>query len=153
ETIPFTLAIPKSAATTRAPIVFYQHGQPGNAEDEVPRAARRGLAKAGFAVVGFTDVANREIIPDGDVAALNTDAFVVLLGSHDMPDYLSLLTHAEQLAFLRFVPELDAVDVLPLGAPDGTPELDPGKPLSYLGISQGSVHGVGLLAFAPEIHA
>jgi hypothetical protein len=76
-----------------------------------------------------------------------------LLGSHNLPDYLSLLTHAEQLSFIRMLSTLGSIDVLPLGAPDGTPDLDPSQPLGYFGISQGSVHGTGLLAFAPEIHA
>jgi hypothetical protein len=70
-----------------------------------------------------------------------------------MPDYLGLLPHAEQLAFLRLIPQLATVDVLPIDSADGVPELDPEQPLGYLGISQGSVHGVGFLAVAPEIHA
>jgi hypothetical protein len=152
-TLDFTLALPKSAISTQAPLIMYQHGQPGNAETEVPIAAARGLAAAGFAVIGFTDVANREIIPTGDISVLNAQALVTLATEHDLPDYLSLLTHADQLAFLRMIPTLGSVDVLPLGAPDGIPDLDPGAPLGYLGTSQGSIHGMGLLAFAPEIHA
>lgn len=152
-TLDFTLALPKSAVTTPAPIVVYQHGQPGNAPNEVPGAARRGLAKAGFAVIGFTDVANREIIPNADITQLNVQALAVLLTDHDLPDYLSLLTHADQLSFLKMMPTLGSVDVLPVGAPDGLPDVNATAPLGYLGISQGSVHGIGLMAFAPEIHA
>jgi hypothetical protein len=152
-TLAFTLAVPKSAATAPAPIVVYQHGQPGNALAEVPNAARRGLAKAGFAVVGFTDVANRDVIPNGDIVQLNVQALATLLVDHDLPDYLSLLTHADQLAFLKMVRTLGSVDVLPVGSPDGLPDLDASAPLGYLGISQGSVHGIGLMAFAPEVHA
>ena len=151
--INFTLALPKTALSGAAPIVIYQHGQPGNAETEVLRAARRGLAKAGFAVLGFTDVVNREIIPSGDIVALNLQALLTLIAQQDLPDYLSLATHAEQLALLRLIPTLNKLDVLPLGAPDGRPDLDPEAALGYLGISQGSTHGLGLLAFAPEIHA
>jgi hypothetical protein len=151
--LPFTLALPKAAQTKAVPIVLYQHGQPGNAETEVPRAARRGLAHAGFAVLGFSDVVNREIIPNGDIAALNLQAFLTLITRQDLPDYLSLETHAEQLAMLRMLPTLHDLDVLPLGAPDGRPDLDPTAPVRYLGISQGSTHGLGILAFAPEIRA
>jgi hypothetical protein len=150
--IPFTLALPKRASGA-APLIIYQHGQPGSAENEVPWAARNALAKAGFAVIGFTDIVNREVIPTGDVEALNTMAFLILLDSHALPDYLSLLTHVDQLAFLRMIPTLTSIDELPLGAPDGIPDLDLNAPLGYLGISQGGVHGSGLLAFAPEIHA
>ena len=151
--LPFTLALPKTAAASPAPVIMYQHGQPGSAEDEVPRAASRGLARAGFAVIGFTDVVNREIIPDGDIVSLNLQAVLTLLAQQDLPDYLSLQTHAEQLALLRLIPSLETIDVLPVGAPDGRPDLDSSAPLGYLGISQGSTHGLGLLAFAPEIHA
>jgi hypothetical protein len=134
--------------------VFYQHGQPGSAEEEVRRAAAdRGLAKAGFAVIGFTDVVNRVIIPDGNLATLNTDTYVTFVTYNKMPDYLELLTNAEQLAFLRVIPRFEALDVFPLGAPDGTPDVDPKKPLAYFGLSQGATHGIGMLAFAPEIHS
>jgi hypothetical protein len=150
--IPFTLALPKSPAGA-APIIMYQHGQPGSSEKEVPQIAREGFAKAGFAVIGFTDFANRVVIPDGNLVTLNTNALITLLGSKNLPDYLSLLTHAEQLSFVRMLSTLDSIDVLPFGAPDGMPDLDPTRPIGYFGISQGSVHGTGLLAFAPEIHA
>jgi hypothetical protein len=149
--IAFTLALPKGAGP--APIILYQHGQPGSSEKEVPSTAREGLAKAGFAVIGFTDFANREVIPDGNIVKLNTDALTKLLTMHQLPDYLGLLTHAEQLAFVRMLPTLDSIDVLPLGAPDGKPDLDPSQPLGYFGISQGSIHGSGLMAFTPEIHS
>jgi hypothetical protein len=152
-TLGFTLALPKSAATTPAPIVMYQHGQPGNAPTEVPNAAHRGLAKAGFATIGFTDVANRDVIPNGQIVQLNVQAFATLLTDNDLPDYLSLLTHADQLSFLKMLPTLGTMDVLPIGAPDGVPDLNASAPLGYLGISQGSVHGTGLMAFAPEVHA
>jgi hypothetical protein len=151
QAIPFILALPKGDGP--APVIMYQHGQPGSSEREVPQLAREGLAKAGFAVIGFTDYANRVVIPDGSIVKLNTDALTNLLTKHQLPDYLSLLTHAEQLAFIRMISTLDKVDVLPLGSPDGKPDIDPTLPLGYFGISQGSFHGTGLLAFAPEIHA
>jgi hypothetical protein len=40
-----------------------------------------------------------------------------------------------------------------MGAADGSPDVDTAASLGYLGISQGSVHGIGLMAFAPEVHA
>jgi hypothetical protein len=147
--IPFTLILPKGNGP--APLVMYQHGQPIGAS-ELVRAAEV-LAKSGFALIGFTDIVNREVIPTGDVAALNRDALLTLIVSKRLPDYLELLTHAEQLSFLRMIPTMGSVDVLPLGAPDGKPDIDPSRPLGYIGISQGSIHGIGLLALAPEIHA
>ncbi len=151
----FTLALPEAAANGPVPIVMYQHGQPGHADGEVQWAAGKGLADAGFALVGFTDIADREYTmgkADG-LATFSQKVFSTVVFQQRLPDWVMELDTAEQLAFLRLIPKLSSVDVWPLGAPDGTPELDPSAPLGYLGISHGSSHGVGLLAFAPEIHA
>lgn len=149
ERIRFTLALPRTALDSPAPLVMYQHGNPGSAEAEVPIVAQQGLAADGFAVLGFTDVLSREISSDGATAYLQL--FSDLLLTQRMPDYLSRLTLAEQLAFLRLIPQLSSIDLLPLGAPDGRPDLDPTQPLAYLGISAGGQHGAGLVAFAPEL--
>lgn len=153
--VPFIMALPKAALSGPVPLMMYQHGQPGNAQDEVPPTARESIAKLGIALIGFTDVANRDIIPNGDVNSLNTQALTTLLGSHALPDYLSVLTIADQLSFVRMLTSLNTspLDALPLGAPDGQPDVDAASPLTYLGISQGATHGVGLLPYAPEIHA
>jgi hypothetical protein len=150
--IPFVLALPKAAASAPVPIVIYQHGTPGSAEAEVPLVAR-GLAAAGFAVIGFTDIPNRELTHGTDAAAYATAIFTTFLTQKRAPDYLSLLPNAEQLALIRLIPALGSIDVLPIGAEDGKPELDVNAPLGYFGISQGSIRGVGLVAYTPEIHA
>ena len=148
---PFTLALPNAALHAPVPVVMYQHGHPGSAEKEVPIVAAEGLAAEGFAVLGFTDLLNREIAPDG--ASAYVQLFLDLMLRRRMPDYLSLLTLSEQLAFLRLLPTLGSFDVLPVDQPDGRPEVDPRQSLGYLGISGGAQQGVGLLAFAPEIRA
>src|SRR6185295_15529772 len=51
------------------------------------------------------------------------------------------------------IPALANLDVLPLGAPDGVPDLDVAAPLTYHGISEGANNGQGLLAYTPEIRA
>jgi hypothetical protein len=137
---------------------MHQHGNPGSAQDEVVSYARsRGLAEAGFAVIGFTDNLNREVsgeIEDGDEAILAqiSAIFSALLESRTLPDYW-VQTNAEQLAFLRMFEELTTLDELPLGSPDGFPDLDLSLPLAYVGISQGANHGLALLAYAPEVRA
>jgi hypothetical protein len=155
--VPFTLALPRSAESAPAPIVFYQHGNPGNAEDEVPSQARRFLGDAGFAVIGFTDILNRELSPGAtspeaailaQVLALLTD----LLDNSKVPDYWAE-TNAEQIAFLRLIQALSSLDVLPVGAPDGQPDLDLAAPLAYMGISQGANHAPAFLPYAPELRS
>lgn len=148
--VPFTLALPKAALDAPVPLTMYQHGNPGSAEAEVPSNARRSLAAAGFAVMGFTDTLNREI--GSDVAAQTTAVFFGILQRRAVPDYW-VETSAEQLAFIRAIQGMGAVDVLPIGAPDGVPDLDLTAPLTYVGISEGANNGSGLLAYTPEIRA
>jgi len=145
----FVLALPRSAATDGfAPLIMYQHGNPGSAESEVPGSAEAFLAQEGFAVGGFTDVLNRNWPTTDDQ---NFFIFGILLFTGDVVD-LYLQTYAEQMAFLRLLRSLDTLDVLPVGAPDGIPDLDP-TAISYEGISNGSNHGQAFLAYAPEIRA
>ncbi|MCG8592627.1 MAG: hypothetical protein MJE66_25330, partial [Proteobacteria bacterium] len=154
--VPFTLALPASAGSQPAPIVLYQHGNPGSSEDEVPRQARRFLGEADFAVIGFTDILNREVAPgpgtdEERIEQQVLNIFGLLVGFAALPDHW-VETRAEQLAFLRFVQEgLGDLDVLPLGAPDGVPDLAVDEPLAYFGISEGGNNGQGFLAYAPEV--
>lgn len=149
QSVPFVLALPAAAATEgRAPLVMYQHGSPGSAEAEVPNAARRFLAEAGFAVGGFTDPPNR-IAPTSEELTFAILANVLLNG--ESPDWY-VQTYGEQMAFLRALQSLGDLDLLPLGAPDGVPDLDPSA-IVYEGISYGSNHGQAFLAYAPDIRA
>lgn len=153
--IPFVLAIPKSAVEHPAPITMHQHGNPGSLE-EVVGAGRRFLGAANFAAAGFTDILNREVAPSGTSAERETaqtlDVLTNLLFNQRLPEHW-VETKAEQLAFLRMLPTFGSIDVLPLGAPDGIPDLDAAAPLTYHGISEGANNGQGLVAYAPEIRA
>lgn len=142
----FVLAIPSSAETTPAPIIMYQHGTPGSA-DEVLGQARNFAGE--FAMIGFTDMLNR----DFDGFLFSERIFLDALANRAFPDTVHHIAIAEQLAFIKLIGELRDLDVLPVGNPDGEPDLDVDAPLSYIGISQGSNHGVGLLPYAPEIRA
>lgn len=154
--VPFVLALPAAARNAPVPVIMHQHGNPGSME-EVVTNARRFLAGAGFAVIGFTDILNREVAPgpgtpEERIAAQVTDIVVNLLLNHRIPDHWAE-TKAEQLAFVRMIGTMGDLDVLPLGAPDGVPDLDVAAPLGYHGISEGANNGQGLLAYAPEIRA
>jgi hypothetical protein len=146
--LPFVLALPRAAEAGFAPIVLYQHGNPGSAEDEVPGAASGFLAAEGLAVAGFTDPLNR-FFPTVDDQTVGI--FGVLLATGDVAEFW-LQTYGEQLAFLHVLESLGSLDVLPAGSPDGVPDLDPST-ICYEGISQGSNHGQAFLAYAPEIAA
>ena len=144
--VPFIIALPESASDSPAPITMYQHGNPGSAEAEIPRLAEQGVGALGHALIGFTDIINRE-------NKTTENVFVELLATKRIVEYLGTLPRGEQLAFIRLIQGLGEIDVLPLGAPDGLPDLDMAAPLTYLGISGGSNQGTGLVAYAPEIRA
>jgi pimeloyl-ACP methyl ester carboxylesterase len=127
---------------------MYQHGSPGSAQAEVPNAARGFLGAAGFAVAGFTDPLNRQFptVTDQQFAILGNVLF-----NGQAPDFY-IEQYAEQMAFVRALQSLANLDVLPLGAPDGIPDLDPSR-LVYEGISYGSNHAQAFMAYEPDIHA
>jgi hypothetical protein len=166
----FRLALPEAALSGPVPVVMYQHGNPGQSETEVFSNARRFLAEAGYAVIGFTDILNREVAPpDTDPgpacigfetpngsseSRLTAQVFSIvlnLLSEQRLSDYWSQ-TLGEQLAFVRMIQGLADLDVLPVGAPDGVPDLDPSQ-LLYMGISEGANNGQAFVAYAPEVRA
>ncbi len=159
----FVLLLPKSSGRKPAPLLMYQNGNPGSAEAEVPffgswkNGTGPSLAQSGFALIGFTDTMNREVSagysdPNAAINAQINRIFLELLGRRDVPDYW-LQTNADQLSFLRMLPTLRRLDVLPLGSPDGVPDLDLTLPLGYFGLSYGAIQGSALLPYAPEIRA
>ena len=173
--LPFTLALPRAAERGPVPVVMYQHGNPGSAREEVVEIARDSLAAAGFAVIGFTDVINREVSPPGPSVDERARWQVIhvllrLMAGSRFPDDF-VLTVAEQFAFLRAIEEIAEIPsfAVRLGgaepartrgidAPRGAEVapiygIDARRPLAYLGISEGAHLGSLLLPFAPEIHA
>lgn len=57
---------------------------------------------------------------------------------------------SDQLELVRLIDSLGELDLLPVGAPDGVPDLDVSRIL-YIGHSFGSVQGPTLFAMAPEV--
>lgn len=157
QEIAFSLALPRSAGEHPAPLMMYQHGNPGRAEDEIGAPIQDAFLSAGFAVAGFTDVWNRDPVLMGMepraaiLAQMLSLTASIRLDGRVPDDWIEIL--GEQLAFIAALRELGDLDVLPPAAPDGRPEIDLGAPLVYEGISQGAIHGQALLAYAPEIRA
>lgn len=147
-TVPFVMALPRAAESGPVPIVMYQHGSPGSAEQITWDSA--GLAAEGFAVIGFTDTLNRELGQDLDFQSATL--FQALLDDWRFPNFM-MQTFGDMLGFLRVIEQLGAVDILPFPGGDGSPDLDVDAPLGYVGLSMGSVHGSAFLAYAPEVEA
>ncbi len=163
QRLQFTMALPRAAFDRPVPVVMYQHGNPGSAEDEVILHASRYLAAAGFAVVGFDDVLNRQTassrLSTAERASRQVaDILLRIIASSQMPDYF-LQTIADQIRFVRAIDQLASIAqfVLPAGATDSENRtlfgIDAQAPLLYLGVSEGAHHGSMLLPFAPGIRA
>ena len=153
--VPFVLALPDAAVTTPAPLILYQHGNPGDAEEMFGSYVRTGtsgqsLASEGFAFIGFTDPANRDI---GSELAVQTQASLATLIVFGTPVEWDAQSWAEQIAFVEALSTLGGLDLLPFSSfGDGQPDLDVSS-LLYLGISEGAVKGSGNLAYLPDIRA
>jgi hypothetical protein len=166
----FRLTLPTAALNGPVPIVMYQHGNPGESETEVRNSARNFFAQAGYAVMGFTDILNREVSTPSQEAGVNcinyenptgTDngrvtaqVFTIvggLLNDQKIADHWHQ-TLGEQLAFVRAIQGLDELDLLPLGNPDGVPDIDTSRIL-YHGISEGGNNGQAFVPYAPEVTA
>jgi len=158
----FVLALPSQAQRGPVPVTIYQHGNPGSAEEEVVEHARRSLAAAGFAVIGFTDIVNREVSPPGTDAEQRaqlqvTDLLLHLLWHQRAPDCW-VETNAEQIAFLRAIGELARLPRFELPATGSSPArelfgIDAAQPLTIEGVSEGANLATSLLPYAPEIRA
>lgn len=147
--VPFVLALPRAAESGPVPLLMFQHGGGGGAEDVVFEAQLTS-AEAAFAVIGFTAPLERELGPDNDYQ--NTVLFQTLVLEQQFPDF-AMQTYGDQMAFLRVIEQLGSLDVVPFPDGDGVPDLNLEAPLTYLGISMGSVHGSAFLTYAPEIRA
>lgn len=157
DALRFVLALPARAAERPVPLLVYQHGNPGSAREEIGSRRHDAHLEAGFAVVGFTDLWNRGRAPAGiDRRQVVVRQVAVLVDAvrrrRFVPDDW-LVTLGEQLSLLAALPELAALDLLPVDAPDGRPELDASLPYVYEGVSQGAIHGQALLAYADRIEA
>ena len=157
DALRFVLALPRRASTTPAPLLVYQHGNPGSAKEEVGSRRQDAFLEAGFAIVGFTDLWNR-----GGALGLLDRRQIVVRQVAELADSVRrhavvpddwLVTLGEQLALVEALPELATLDVLPLAAPDGRPEIDAALPIVYEGISQGAIHGQALVAYSDRIRA
>ena len=144
-------------------MTLYQHGNPGSAEEEVVEQARRSLAAAGFAVIGFTDVVNREISPPGpdleQRAQLQVSDLLLHLLWHQRAPDCWVETNAEQLAFLRAIARARAHAALRAARDAGDRPareifgIDAAQPLTIEGISEGASLATSLLPYAPEVRA
>lgn len=142
----------------KRPVVIFGHGLGGD-KDGVWGTAER-LAELGVAVIsidapehgsrgtGATDNKLAPVFAFFGIDAQTKDEAFVIARARDNFRQMAL----DQLELVRLIKSLSSLDLLPLGAPDGVPDLDPDN-IIYLGHSFGSVMGPTAAAIAPEIRA
>jgi len=143
-----------AGARRRRPVVIYQHGLGGDKDATWGTAER--LASLGACVIGIDSPEHGSRAPAG---ARDQLASITAFLGVDIPAQSFDIARArdnfrqmasDQLELVRFVRSLGSLDLLPLGAPDGEPDLDVSRVL-YIGHSFGSVQGATIAALAPEI--
>jgi hypothetical protein len=137
------------------PVVIYQHGLGGDKDGSWGAAER--LSELGVAVVSIDSPEHgsrgagaqgqlESVFAFFGVSIIGTDQYEFDLGK--ARDNFRQMT-VDQIELVRFLSE-GSLDLLPVGAPDGVPDIDPTQIL-YIGHSFGSVQGPAVFALAPEI--
>ncbi len=147
------LALSDAASAKPRPVVIFAHGLGGDKDGSWGAAER--LASLGAAVFAIDSPhhGSRSPNPDNKLTAVlsffgvdaGSQAFVLGRARDNFRQMAS-----DQLELVRFIEAQKDLDLLPIGAPDGVPDLDTSRIL-YLGHSFGSVQGASVFALAPEI--
>lgn len=142
------------------PVVIYQHGLGGDKDGSWGAAER--LSDLGVAVVSIDspEHGSRGAGATGQLESVFAFFGVSTIDNGtDTPTYDFDLGKArdnfrqmttDQIELVRFLVAQGSLDLLPVGAPDGVPDIDPSQIL-YLGHSFGSVQGPAVFALMPEI--
>jgi hypothetical protein len=137
----------------KRPVVIYQHGLGGDKDGCWGTAER--LSEIGVAVfsIDSPEHGTRGAGAMGELesvfAFFGIDAVTYDFDLGKARDNFRQMT-VDQLELVRFIGSLDTLDLLPLGSPDGMPDLDTSQVL-YIGHSFGAVQGASLFALAPEV--
>lgn len=135
------------------PIVFFAHGLGGTKDGNWGTAGRLADIDAAVFAIDSPEHGSRSADPSKPLIATfrffgidpDTQEFDIERARDNFRQMAS-----DQLELVRFAASLGDLDLLPVGAPDGIPDLDTSKML-YIGHSFGSVQGPTIFALAPEI--
>ena len=147
------LAFADGTVSGPRPVVLYAHGLGGDKDGSWGTAER--LAELGAAVfaIDSPEHGSRSDDPGSELASVfgffGIDAESQSFDIGRARDNFRQMA-SDQLELVRFIESLGDLDLLPVGAPDGVPDLDVSH-LLYIGHSFGSVQGPTLMALAPEV--
>ncbi|MCC6648863.1 MAG: hypothetical protein IT374_25270 [Polyangiaceae bacterium] len=154
--LPFNLDFSDKKSSGPRPVVIFAHGLNGDRDGTWGTSERlAALSARGVAVIGIDSPEHGDRKPSKD--SFPTFSFFGIdaaTGTFDMGrarDNFRQMT-LDQLALMRLIGTLGSLDVLPVGAPDGVPDLDVGA-VVYIGHSFGSVQGATFLALTRGVRA
>ncbi len=158
ESLEVFLTFSNKQAVGKRPVVIYGHGLGGDKGGVWGTAGRLdALSDNGVAVFGI-DSPEHGSRHAGDTTLISS--VYGFFGIDEATNEFDIgrardnfrQMAADQLELVRMIQGLSQLDVLPVGAPDGVPDLDTSNIL-YIGHSFGSVQGATIAAIAPEIQA
>lgn len=154
--LPFNIDFSDKKSSGPRPVVIFAHGLNGDRDGTWGTAERlASLSERGVAVIGIDSPEHGDRKPSKD--SFPTFSFFGIdskTGTFDMGrarDNFRQMT-LDQLALARLLETLGTLDVLPVGAPDGVPDLDVGK-VVYIGHSFGSVQAATFLSLTHGVRA
>jgi hypothetical protein len=146
------LVFPDREIVGRRPVVIYQHGLGGDKDGCWGTAER--LADLGAVVVAID---SPEHGSRGETSGTLESVFAFFgVDAGDLSFDLGRARDnfrqmaADQLELVRFLQTQGDLDLLPVGEPDGEPDVETSE-LLYIGHSFGAVQGPTIMALAPEI--
>lgn len=141
-TVPFVLVLPQEPAAQPFPLAVLQHG--AGARKEFALHVAGHLAREGIAVIAIDLPGHGEQAVEGQIIDIN-----------NVPRMRgTLLQHAANLmALFEATAALEAVDLVPVGAPDGVSDLDLETPLVYIGESMGGITGSLAVAASSRVES
>lgn len=151
------LAFSKAEVSGKRPVVIFGHGLGGDKDSTWGTSERlEAIDPNGVAVFGIDSPEHGSRARDPDQNSLF--AAFYFFGIDDKTQTFNIgqardnfrQMSSDQLELVRLINSLDKLDLLPVGAPDGIPDLDTSRIL-YIGHSFGSVQGPTIMALAPEI--
>lgn len=146
------LAFSDASKSGPRPLVIYQHGLGGDKDGCWGTAQRLSDLGAAVIAIDSPDHGSRSKGGTAITAAFSffgVDPDAQTFDIARARDNFRQMT-SDQLELVRFIGSLGSLDLLPIGAPDGVPDLDVSRIL-YIGHSFGSVQGPAIFALAPEI--
>lgn len=146
------LAFSDATKSGPRPVVIFQHGLGGDKDSCWGTAERLASLNAAVIAIDSPEHGSRAEGGTALTAAFSFFGVDPTTQSFDIArarDNFRQMT-SDQLELVRFIKSLGSLDLLPVGKPDGIPDLDVSRIL-YIGHSFGSVQGPAIFALAPEI--